>query len=113
MANQYCVECDREFKSITGLNGHNQFKHNKLPGSLVTNNPTGRTTEILGLMNDQIEGLRLEIQGLREDLELESGELDFICENCADNGDNKQYLSPNQKECPNCETALIWETAKV
>jgi hypothetical protein len=123
MTNNYCPECDRDFKSITGLNGHNQFKHNKLPESIVTNNPAGRTTAMLELMKDQMEGLKLEIQGLREDLEdgIENGnengnpvlQQKFACEYCRDNNRKIQYLSPNQEQCPGCRKPITWEIALV
>jgi len=120
MVSNYCPECDRDFKSITGLNGHNQFKHNKLPESIVTNNPAGRTTAMLELMKDQMEGLKLEIQGLREDLEDEDenenvnpvSQQKFACESCHGKGKN-QYLNPNQGICPSCRKPINWELALV
>jgi len=127
MANNYCPECDKDFKSITGFNGHNQFKHNKLAESLVSNNPTGRMTSMLELMKDQIVELKLEIQGLREDIEdgIENGNEDenengnpvsqqkFVCEHCRNNNRKNQYLSPNQEQCPSCKTPINWEIALV
>jgi len=126
MANNYCPECDKDFKSITGFNGHNQFKHNKLAESLVSNNPTGRMTSMLELMKDQIVELKSEIQGLREDLEdgiengIENGngngnpvsQQKFVCEDCRKNG-KMQYLSPNQEVCPRCKEQKSWEVALV
>ena len=129
MANNYCPECDKDFKSITGFNGHNQFKHNKLAESLVSNNPTGRMTSMLELMKDQIVELKSEIQGLREDLEdgiengIENGngngngnpvsQQKFVCENCRNNNGKLQYLSSNQGQCPSCKTPINWEIALV
>jgi len=126
MPDNYCPECDRDFKSITGLNGHNQFKHNKLPVSIVTNNPAGRTTAMMELMKDEMAGLKLELQGLREDLEnglenvLENGNSNgnpvsqqkFVCEDCRNKG-KMQYLSPNQEVCPGCNQEKSWEVALV
>ena len=111
MANNYCPECDKDFKSITGLNGHNQFKHNKLPESLVSHNPTGRMTAMLELMKDQMVALNLEIQGLRADLEDEAQQK-FVCEGCRENG-KMQYLNPNQEVCPSCKEEKNWEIALV
>ena len=124
MANNYCPECDKDFKSITGLNGHNQFKHNKLPENLVSHNPTGRMTAMLELMKDQMVELNLEIQGLRADLEDENenenenengnpvSQQKFACESCHGKGKN-QYLNPNQGMCPSCKTPLRWDVALV
>jgi len=120
MANNYCPECDKDFKSITGFNGHNQFKHNKLPESLVSNNPTGRTVAMLEQMKDQMVELKLEIQGLRADLEDEYedengnpvSQQKFACQSCHGKGKN-QYLSPNQGMCPSCKTPINWELALV
>jgi len=81
MPNQYCVECDKEFKSLTGFNGHNQWKHQIRPGELVSNSPTGRTTEMLEKLSDRtgrttevlelivgrLEDLQMEIRSLRAD----------------------------------------------
>jgi len=121
MANNYCPECDKDFKSITGLNGHNQFKHNKLPESLVSNNPAGRVTSMLELMKDEMVELKLEIQGLRADLEDENenengnpvSQQKFVCEHCRNNNGKNQYLSPNQEQCPSCKTPINWEIALV
>ena len=120
MANNYCPECDKDFKSITGLNGHNQFKHNKLPESLVSNNPAGRVTTVLELMKDEMVELKLEIQGLRADLEDENenengnsnSQQKFVCEVCRDKG-KMQYLSPNQEVCPGCNKEKSWEVALI
>ena len=125
MASNYCPECDKDFKSIAGLNGHNQFKHNKLPESLVSNNPTGRTVAMLELMKDQVAELKLEIQGLRADFEIILDEDDdedangnpnsqqkFACLHCHNNGKD-QYLSPNQEVCPACGSPVNWEVALV
>jgi hypothetical protein len=114
MANNYCPECDKDFKSITGFNGHNQFKHNKLPESLVSNNPAGRVTTMLELMKDQMVELKLEIQGLRADLEDETGnpvEM-FACADCWQ-GEKTQYLLPNQEVCPRCKKPKTWTVALI
>ena len=65
MPNQYCVECDKDFKSLTGFNGHNQWKHQMRPGELVSNSATGRTTEVLEKLSDRIEDLQMEVRSLR------------------------------------------------
>ncbi len=130
MASYYCPECDKDFKSIAGLNGHNQFKHNKLPESLVSNNPTGRTVAMLELMKDQVAELKLEIQGLRADFEIILDEDDdedangnpnsqqkfageFACLHCRNNNGEDQYLSPNQEVCLACGRPVDWAVALV
>ena len=141
MANNYCPECDKDFKSITGLNGHNQFKHNKLPESLVSNNPTGRMTSMLELMKKQMAELKLEVQGLRADLEVERSD-NRIGVFSGGNGNGNQGngngdredavqkyycagskgggksgcgfpVTPDHEYCPNCGNRLLWNGVAV
>jgi DNA-directed RNA polymerase subunit RPC12/RpoP len=114
MANNYCPECDKDFKNISGLNGHNQFKHNKLPESLVSHNPTGRTVAMLELMKGEMVELKWEIRGLRADLEDEDEDEDedgnpvsqqeYICEG----KDCGSPITQDQVYCPKCGHKLDW-----
>ena len=74
----YCEECDKDFKSLVGLNGHNQWKHNKLNRPVV-DSPTGRTVQMLeqlaiqqNQMQDRILGLQSEIQKLEISLQAQN-----------------------------------------
>ena len=78
MRANYCEQCDKDFKSLVGLNGHNQWKHNKLNRPVV-DSPTGRTVQMLeqlaiqqNQMQDRILGLQSEIQKLEISLQAQN-----------------------------------------
>jgi len=64
----YCKECEKSFKALTGLNGHNQWKHNKTPDRLVSANPSSKTMIMLEKMTDQIEELKDVIEALQDEI---------------------------------------------
>ena len=115
MPNNYCPECDKDFKSLTGLNGHNQWKHNKVPEHLVSNSPTGKTNEMLEQLSEQIEDLQKEVRILRTGNNGNgngNSQQKYACQNCWDEGKH-QLLSPNAEECPSCQTDLQWDVALI
>ena len=80
MRANYCEQCDKDFKSLVGLNGHNQWKHNKLNRPVV-DSPTGRTVQMLeqlaiqqNQMQDRILGLQSEIQKLEISLQAKNND---------------------------------------
>ena len=127
----YCKECDKSFKALTGLMGHNQWKHNKLADGLVSNNPSSKTVIMLEKMTDQIEELKDVIEALQDEIidlgkdfsRLQSGngngngpvppapapaperELKtFFCQDC------KGVLKFKQAYCPDCGKGIDWSS---
>ena len=123
----YCKECDKSFKALTGLMGHNQWKHNKLADGLVSNNPSSKTVIMLEKMTDQIEELKDVIEALQDEIidlgkdfsRLQSGngngpgpvapaperELQlFNCQDC------KTDLKFKQAYCPGCGKEMNWSS---
>jgi len=127
----YCKECDKSFKALTGLMGHNQWKHNKLADGLVSNNPSSKTVIMLEKMTDQIEELKDVIEELKDEIidlgkdfsRLQSGNGNgngpvppapaperelrlFNCLNC------KTDLKFKQAYCPGCGQVVDWSSVK-
>ena len=137
MPNNYCPECDKDFKSLTGLNGHNQWKHNKVPEHLVSNSPTGKTNEMLELLSDRIEDLQMQVRSLGagnnrsengngngngngNDNGNDNGNSNtnsqpvghYACLNCHNKG-NHAPLQPGEPTCPKCGGKNNWQVALV
>lgn len=66
MPDNFCVECNKEFRSQAGLNGHNQWKHNKLPEKPVPYTVTGRTVEMFERVQKQLDVIRDEQENLKD-----------------------------------------------
>ena len=66
MQDNFCVECNKEFRSQAGLNGHNQWKHNKLPEKPVPYTVTGRTVEMFERVQKQLDVIRDEQENLKD-----------------------------------------------
>jgi len=66
MPDNFCVECNKEFRSQAGLNGHNQWKHNKLPEKPVPYTVTGRTVEMFERVAKQLDVIRDEQENLKD-----------------------------------------------
>ena len=58
MQDNFCVECDKGFRSQSGLNGHNQWKHNRLPLGMTPNTTTSRAVEMFERVQQQLDVLR-------------------------------------------------------
>ena len=127
----YCKECEKSFKAVTGLNGHNQWKHNKTPDRLVSANPSSKTMIMLEKMTDQIEELKDVIEALQDEIidlgkdfsRLQSGNGNgngpvppapapaperelrlFNCQDC------KTDLKFKQAYCPGCGKEINWSS---
>jgi len=129
----YCKECDKSFKALTGLRGHNQWKHNKLADGLVSNNPSSKTVIMLQELTDQMEELKDVIEELKDEIidlgkdfsRLQSGNGNgngpvppapapapaperelrgFHCLNC------KANLKFKQAYCPGCGNGIDWSS---
>jgi len=66
MPDNFCVECNKEFRSQAGLNGHNQWKHNKLPDKPVPYTVTGRTVEMFERVAKQLDVIRDEQENMKD-----------------------------------------------
>jgi len=66
MPDNFCVECNKEFRSQAGLNGHNQWKHNKLPEKPVPYTVTGRTVEMFERVTKQLDVIRDEQENMKD-----------------------------------------------
>ena len=66
MPDNFCVECNKEFRSQAGLNGHNQWKHNKLPEKPVPYTVTGRTVEMFERVAKQLDVIRDEQENMKD-----------------------------------------------
>jgi len=131
----HCKPCNKAFRSQSGLNGHNQWKHSKLTDKPVVDSPRARTVEMLEQIDDKITNLKDEMESRLAGLSNErigvfKGPRDrkgpgsdqreipavkqqkFLCLDCHSNGVD-QRLNPEDKECPECETELNWEFALV
>ena len=66
MPDNYCVECKKEFRSQSGLNGHNQWKHNKLTENPLAYTVTGRAVEMFERVGKQLDAIRDEQENLKD-----------------------------------------------
>lgn len=66
MPDNYCVECNKEFRSQSGLNGHNQWKHNKLTEKPLAYTVTGRSVEMFERVGKQLDAIRDEQENLKD-----------------------------------------------
>ena len=66
MQDNFCVECDKGFRSQSGLNGHNQWKHNRLPLGMTPNTTTSRTVEMFTQVQQQLDVIRDEQENLKD-----------------------------------------------
>jgi len=63
--NNYCADCHREFRSPAGLNGHNQWKHNK-SAEKVPYTVTGKAVEMFEIVQSQLDVIRDEQETLKD-----------------------------------------------
>jgi len=66
MPDNFCVECNKEFRSQSGLNGHNQWKHNKLTEKPLAYTVTGRAVEMFERVGKQLDAIRDEQENLKD-----------------------------------------------
>ena len=66
MQDNCCVECNKEFRSQAGLNGHNQWKHNRLSEKPVPHTVTGRAVEMFERVQKQLDVIRDEQENLKD-----------------------------------------------
>jgi hypothetical protein len=66
MPDNYCVECNKEFRSQSGLNGHNQWKHNKLTEKPSPYTVTGRSVEMFERVGKQLDAIRDEQENIKD-----------------------------------------------
>jgi len=118
MLDNYCDECNKAFRSSAGLNGHNQWKHNKSVGKTVTNTVTGKTVEMFEIVQKQLDVIRDEQENLKDmvmgnSLSDESQPVGhYACMGCWEKG-HDVALQPGQKSCPKCGGKNNWEVALV
>ena len=136
MRTNYCEQCDKDFKSLVGLNGHNQWKHNKLNRPVV-DSPTGRTVQMLeqlaiqqNQMQDRILGLQSEIQKLEISLQAKNNDqgsnrgakpmsdepLGIVVPTVKPEPEQtykcngcEQPIAYGQRSCGNCRAELNWD----
>jgi len=118
MLDNYCDECNKAFRSSAGLNGHNQWKHNKSVGKTVANTVTGKTVEMFEIVQKQLDVIRDEQENLKDmvmgnSLSDESQPVGhYACMGCWEKG-HDVALQPGQKSCPKCGGKNNWEVALV
>ena len=65
MPDNYCADCHKEFRSPAGLNGHNQWKHNK-SAERVPYTVTGKAVEMFEIVQSQLDVIRDEQETLKD-----------------------------------------------
>ena len=122
MLDNYCDECNKAFRSSAGLNGHNQWKHNKSVGKTVANTVTGKTVEMFEIVQKQLDVIRDEQENLK-DMVMGKRENNspsapahpvghYACLGCWEKGADVA-LQPGEKTCPGCGGKNNWAVALV